>query len=106
MFTRKQTFKVFQMAEVSSMHIPQHTAEALGQPDTDLAKAELACELNYTRWSDFGWIIYCDAVSALRVQSAHPELSTFIAQCAQQDIPFLKLDCDAAVQLGLPTFDW
>ena len=81
--------------DISTAHIPEHTAKALeGKSITELA---------YEPWSDYGWVIWIGADYA---DEEHKELNDIIKYCQEHGIDYLKLDCDADVVEEFPTFEW
>lgn len=94
------------LVDISTAHIPKHTADALDSKPGDADASELQENLIYTPWGEYGWIIYCGADEAEEVRESHPELSDLMSLCASQGICFLKLDCDASKVDGLPVFNW
>lgn len=96
------------LLDVSTAHIQQGTALALGNPDEVKRGAEPALwhSLSYIFYHDYGWIIFCGNGSAELVQDTHPELATLIQICVDNEILYLKLDADSPTVEGLPTFDW
>jgi len=99
----------FRTLVVSTGHIPKHTAEAL---DGDLNDGEgpLFTVLSYTRWHDYGWIIYCGETAREETAGAgHKELADLIAFAMDNGFVYLQLDCDADLlpkETGLPEFEW
>ena len=81
--------------DISTAHIPKHTAKAL----TDKSITEPA----YEPWGDYGWIIWIGADYA---DEEHKELNDIIKYCQEHGIDYLKLDCDADTVEEFPTFEW
>lgn len=94
------------LVDISTAHIPKHTADALGSKPGDADASELQDNLMYSHWGEYGWIIYCGDDEAEEVRERHPELSDLMSLCSSQGISFLKLDCDAPKVDGLPVFNW
>lgn len=94
------------LVDISTAHIPKHTAEALDSSASNATASGLQDKLIYTPWGQYGWIIYCGDDEAEEVREAHPELCDLMALCASQGISFLKLDCDAPKVADLPVFNW
>lgn len=89
--------------DLSTAHIPRRTAVALGD-EGDCKQAELWDYLSYTPWHEYGWLIYTDGYSL--IEKEHPELAALLQFASDHGFTFLRLDCDADVYDGLPTFDW
>ena len=87
------------MIDISTAHIPEHTAKALEEKSI----TELVYESWSESWSDYGWIIWVDADYA---DEEHKELNDIIKYCQEHGIDYLKLDCDADVVEEFPTFEW
>lgn len=90
---------------VSTSHISLKTAEALGQPGTNLQQTVLWRHLN-VRWHECGWIIACACELPEQQSQDYPELAALISDCKEAEITFLHLDRDAPVLTGWPTFEW
>lgn len=95
---------LLKMIDISTAHIPKHTADALGSPG-DADKPALWDELSYVYYHEYGWIIFVARMPE-ELQPQHPELSTLFDLCLANDVGHLKLDCDAPTVEGLPTFEW
>jgi hypothetical protein len=94
------------MVNISTAHIPEHTAIALGQDEGKNGSPALWSRLSYVYFHEYGWIVSCSDDAAEAVREDHPELSDLIKRCRGVWANFLKLDCDAEKVLGLPTFEW
>lgn len=94
------------MVDISTAHIPAHTAQALGHDAEYPSRADLFNKLVYTHWSNYGWIICCTCDNPEDTMNEHPELAKLMSLCIEQGVEFLKLDCDAEKIKGLPTFEW
>jgi hypothetical protein len=98
---------VIKMVDLSTCHIPLHTAHALGMSERQSLESELKKKLAYTPWLEYGWVIFCSRDAAQEIEKEHPALSNLIQMCAESGIEYLKLDCDAlAFSEGLEKFDW
>lgn len=91
--------------EISTGHIPKHTADALGHGRDAVEHAQLWNLLPYEAWSDFGWII-CISDVLDEVREQHPELAKLLDFCLESDIGYLQLDADGLEIEGFPLFDW
>lgn len=88
---------------VSTGHIPKHTADALGSPESK-DKPQLWDTLSYVYYHEYGWIIFADANAEIR--ESHKELADLLIFAKNNGATYLKLDCDAETLDGIPTFDW
>jgi hypothetical protein len=93
------------MVDISTGHIPKHTADALGQPG-DSETPALLNQLSYVSYHEYGWIIAVNAEHAEELREEHPELAHLMLLTIANDGRHLKLDSDGIVIDGLPTFDW
>lgn len=84
---------VHTLLEISTAHIPKHTAEAIETLET------VICE----KWSEYGWIIWIGEDNAIE---EHKELNNILDYCREHNITYLKLDCDAETTAAFPTFNW
>jgi hypothetical protein len=100
-----QAFKVG-MINISTSHIPQGTALALGNDEGKSGKPELWDTLSYVYFHEYGWIVCCTSDAVEAVRDSHAELAALIQHCLDAGADYLKLDCDAGVVPKLPTFDW
>lgn len=91
------------MLDISTAHIPKHTADALGDATSD-KKPELFDAISYVHYHEYGWIIHTSEVEAVRSQ--HPELAALIELAKRNGAEHLKLDCDAPKIEGLASFEW
>lgn len=89
--------------ELSTAHIPERTAIALGE-GAACAHAALWGRLSYTPWHEYGWFICTDGYSL--VEEDHPELAAMLEFAGDHGFGFLRLDSDAREYPGLPTFEW
>ena len=85
--------------DISTGHIPKHTADAL-----DADRPELYDALSYVHYHEYGWIIH--ASNDDEVNDSHPELARLIRLTRELGAEHLKLDCDAPLVEGLPVFKW
>lgn len=81
--------------DISTAHIPEHTAKALAEKSIT--------ELVYEPWDEYGWVIW---VGADYADEEHKELNDILEYCQRHGIDYLKLDCDADVVEEFPTFEW
>lgn len=93
------------MVDISTGHIPKHTADALGQPDATTTPA-LFEPLSYVPYHEYGWIIAVNAEHAEAIREDHPELASLMLLTIANGASHLKLDSDGIAIDGLPTFDW
>lgn len=91
------------MLDISTSHIPKHTADALGDLD-QMGESELYDTLSYVHYHEYGWIIHVS--NEEQILESHPELSRLITMTRQLGFQHLKLDCDAPSIEGLPVFNW
>ncbi|WP_425952936.1 hypothetical protein [Ralstonia pseudosolanacearum] len=91
---------------LSTAHIPERTAKALGDITEKVDDAELWNVLSYVHWHEHGWIIYVSEDAEDAVREAHPELAHLIALCVQAGATYLQLDNAAVTVEGLPVFAW
>ena len=87
------------MIDISTAHIPEHTAKALEEKSI----TELVYESWSESWSDYGWIIW---VGEDYADEEHKELNNILEYCQEHGIDYLKLDCDADTVEEFPTFEW
>lgn len=92
------------MLVISSAHIPEHTAEALGDLYGHL-EADLFHALVYTPWSNYGWIFWAEQEQSDDLNE-HPELANLLQFAKENGYHYLQLDCDADTLSDQPTFDW
>lgn len=93
------------MLELSTAHIPRHTAEALG--DSGMPESPALWDLiSYVHFHTYGWIIYCGSPLPEELQQVHPDLGNLMKVAKESGALYLKLDCDAVKAEGLPLFDW
>jgi hypothetical protein len=92
--------------ELSTGHIPKHTADALGHGRSAVEAAELWNLLPYEPWADYGWIVCVTGDVPEEVKERHPELGTLLAFCCNNNIRYLQLDSDGYEMDDFPTFDW
>ena len=92
------------MLDISTTHIPEHTATALGGL-YDYLYAPLFNDLAYTPWGGYGWIFYVGEDYG-EYGAEHPELAAVIEFARSAGYDYLKLDCDAEKIDDLPTFEW
>ena len=102
---------------ISTAHIPERTAQALGTgtefTSTDSAfhaclVADLWDKISYTPWAVYGWIIWAGH-DVDEIKGEHPELARLMQFAVEYGYTYLKLDCDAEQlpeSLGFPTFEW
>lgn len=91
------------MLDISTGHIPKHTADALGEPSSE-HKPELFDQLSYVHYHEYGWILH--VTNANEVRASHPELANLMELAKKHGAEHLKLDCDAPLIEGLASFDW
>lgn len=91
------------MLDISTGHIPKHTADALGDASSE-KKPELYDQISYVHYHEYGWIIHTSDANAVR--SEHPELAHLLELAKKNGADHLKLDCDAPKVEGLASFDW
>ncbi|WP_031364628.1 hypothetical protein [Caballeronia sordidicola] len=94
------------MINISTTHIPKHTALALGNDEGKSGKPDLWDTLSHVYFHEYGWIVWCSSDAAEAVRESHPELAALIRRCLDINAACLKLDCDADVVPELATFDW
>lgn len=92
------------LLDLSTSHIPKHTAEALGD-EAGFRTAPLYEQVVYTPWADYGWIFWAGEQSP-DIEEEHPELLAALKFAKSHGYDYLKLDCDAAQIPDLPTFQW
>lgn len=114
---------VYRTLSLSSSHIPERSAMALGlchtvnatrrqrSLDIDMVeactKAELWCTLSYSPWSVYGWMIALSHEAAEDVrQMGHVELAAVLQFALDHGCDYLLLDCDGSPCDRLPTFEW
>lgn len=93
------------MLDISTGHIPKHTADALGQPG-DSAQPALFMTVSYVPYHEYGWIIAVNEEHAENIRETHPELAQLMQLTLAYGATHLKLDSDGIAIEGLPTFDW
>lgn len=91
---------------VSTGHIPNHTAKALGRKPGEAAASTLSHILSHVEWFEYGWLIACVSEHADQIADDHPELAELMRICGRAGISYLQLDCDGTTMDGLPTFSW
>jgi hypothetical protein len=95
---------ICKLLDLSTAHIPKHTADALGSKD--ISNPPLWNDLSYVHYHEYGWIIHCSRDELGDKAQEHPELAALLNLCVDNGIEHLKLDCDAPTVEGLPCFDW
>lgn len=95
---------ITQMVDISTGHIPKHTADALGEESVKPESAELYDVLSYVHYHEYGWIIHCS--NEEHIEGKHPELANLIRLARANGAQHLKLDCDGIKIAGLPSFEW
>jgi hypothetical protein len=89
--------------DLSTAHITGEDAKLLGDPDVRDA-AGLAVYEN-----EYGFFIPVPPVGDYftgRADGFSEEFCNLVQFCQEQDIELIRLDRDAQVVVGLPTFDW
>lgn len=101
------TASVKRLLDVSTAHIPRHTALALGEREP-IEDAALYSSWSYDRWAGYGWILWVGELAEYPdvMRTQHSTLVELLDWARQEGADYLKLDCDAPVVTGLPTFDW
>ena len=96
---------ITKMLDISTGHIPKHTADSLGEKDSKV-KPPLWDSISYVHYHEYGWIIHCTSTPEEDLKGEHQELVNLIKIASANGATHLKLDCDAPVAEGLPVFNW
>jgi hypothetical protein len=101
---------IFKVLDISSMHIPKVTADALGSYDSGKANPSIR-GLVIVDWRGAnGWLISSTALGDLSIThyviTGHRNLSNILQLALELKCDYIKLHADGTLYSELEQFDW
>jgi len=92
-----------ELLSLSTAHITQKTAHALGARSTGLWE-----NLSFERYGDFGWIMYVSSDECLidAIKDEYPDIVNVFNLARANGFHWVWFDCDAPIVEGVTTYEW